>query len=381
MSKRNLSILIDSILVKLTALEIENDIDEYYVVLSVTDSMLSFDEQLIRIRIALQKIRDTNFFSQLRHFKEARNTFLRFYLSDAANQKAILEDAIKEDSAAVSIVQQEPLNGSKVALMAYLTTNTECRKIDDHFYQISYLGYDEFWVTQNTAEGGNSQEQTEKIFWSYVDRLKQQNCTLKDNCLRTWLYINDIDNNYEGVVNGRNKVFDEEGLTADTHYIASTGINGRYESHNVLCLFDALAIRGIREEQIHYLYAPEYLNRTSEYGVRFERGTYVDFDNARKVYISGTASIDNRGKVMFKNDIVKQTYRMWENIGALLKEAGCVFEDIVEMTVYLRDMADYAIVDRLFKEKFPETPYIILRASVCRPEWLIESECIAYHHF
>jgi enamine deaminase RidA (YjgF/YER057c/UK114 family) len=47
------------------------------------------------------------------------------------------------------------------------------------------------------------------------------------------------------------------------------------------------------------------------------------------------------------------------------------------MVVYLRDMADYQHVSRLFAERFPEKPYVIVQASVCRPAWLIEMECMA----
>jgi enamine deaminase RidA (YjgF/YER057c/UK114 family) len=45
--------------------------------------------------------------------------------------------------------------------------------------------------------------------------------------------------------------------------------------------------------------------------------------------------------------------------------------------VYLRDMGDYAVVKRMFDERFPQTPKVILLAPVCRPGWLIEMECMA----
>ena len=80
---------------------------------------------------------------------------------------------------------------------------------------------------------------------------------------------------------------------------------------------------------------------------------------------------------MYPKDIMKQTQRMWENVEALLKEADCTFDDVSEMVVYLRDMADYELVSDLFKERFPEKPYVIVQASVCRPAWLIEMECMA----
>ena len=70
---------------------------------------------------------------------------------------------------------------------------------------------------------------------------------------------------------------------------------------------DNYAIAGVKKEQIHYLYAPSHLNRTSDYGVSFERGTYVDYADRRQVFISGTASINNKGEVMYPNCSQRQT--------------------------------------------------------------------------
>ena len=82
---------------------------------------------------------------------------------------------------------------------------------------------------------------------------------------------------------------------------------------------DTYAVLGIRQEQIHYLYAPTHLNPTYEYGVSFERGTYVDYGDRRQVFISGTASINHRGEVVHPGDIRKQTERMWEKRGDLVE--------------------------------------------------------------
>ena len=68
---------------------------------------------------------------------------------------------------------------------------------------------------------------------------------------------------------------------------------------------------------------------------------------------------------------------MWENVGALLDAAGFGWEDVGQMLVYLRDPADYSVVNGMFEERFPDIPRIILHAPVCRPGWLVEMECMA----
>ena len=68
---------------------------------------------------------------------------------------------------------------------------------------------------------------------------------------------------------------------------------------------------------------------------------------------------------------------MWENVEVLLAEGGMNYDDVMQIVVYLRDLADYEVVQTLFSKKFPHTPYVITLAPVCRPTWLIEMECIA----
>jgi enamine deaminase RidA (YjgF/YER057c/UK114 family) len=140
---------------------------------------------------------------------------------------------------------------------------------------------------------------------------------------------------------------------------------------------DAYAVDGLQPGQIHHLYAPTHLNPTYEYGVSFERGTYVDYGDRRQVFISGTASINNRGEIMYPGDIRRQTQRMWENVETLLAEAECTFEHVGHLIVYLRDIADYTVVCEMFEERFPNIPKIYLQAPVCRPGWLVEMECMA----
>ena len=137
------------------------------------------------------------------------------------------------------------------------------------------------------------------------------------------------------------------------------------------------ALKGFKPEQQRYLYAATHLNRTSEYGVTFERGTLLKFGDRNHAIISGTASINNKGEVMHVGNIEMQTRRMWENVEKLLEEAGMTMSDAAQLIVYLRDGSDYETVSRMFSEKFPNIPTVFALAPVCRPAWLIEMECMA----
>jgi enamine deaminase RidA (YjgF/YER057c/UK114 family) len=171
--------------------------------------------------------------------------------------------------------------------------------------------------------------------------------------------------------------FADHGLVPETHYIASTGIGGNPAEPKALIQLGSYALKGFQPEQQKYLYASTHLNRTSEYGVTFERGTLLRFGDRNHAIISGTASINNKGEVVHKGDIQKQTHRMWENVEALLAEAGMTMQDAAQIIVYLRDTADFDIVSQMFADKYPGLPTVFTLAPVCRPTWLIEMECIA----
>ena len=345
------------------------DVCEYHAMIHANNPMRSYNEQLEDVFAAYNRL-ITN------ELKGAHAVFKRYFLSDATNQADSVLLADMTDCAK-SIIQQPPLDGTKVALWVYLMTNVETGVTPSGLYEVRHGSYRHLWNGSAHNLAANSEYQTRLLFNEYNMQLIQEECTLEANCIRTWLFVNDVDLNYGGVVRARNQVFFTQGLTVNTHFIASTGIGGRQQDPNVLSQMDNYAIAGVKKEQIHYLYAPTHLNRTSDYGVSFERGTTVDYGDRRHVLISGTASINNKGEIMFPGDVRKQTHRMWENVETLLKEADCTYNDVCYMIVYLRDTADYAIVRQLYEERFQGKPYVIVHAPVCRPGWLVEMECMA----
>lgn len=344
------------------------EVKEYHAMIHVVEKGMPYAKQLEAVMNAYNGL--------LSQIPNARAVFKRYFLSDAANQA---DDVIMADvtDCAKSIIQQAPLDGTKIALWVYLMTNIQTSITKSGLYEVSHGEFRHLFNASAHNLAANSEYQMRLLFNEYIMQLAEEGCTLSENCIRTWLFVNDIDLNYGGVVRARNQVFFTQGLTVHTHFISSTGIGGRQQDPNVLTQMDNYAVAGIKQEQIHYLYAPTHLNRTSDYGVSFERGTYIDYADRRHVFISGTASINNKGEIMFPKDIEKQTQRMIENVEVLLKEADCSFDEVGEMVVYLRDIADHNLVRNVFDTQFPGKPYIIVHAPVCRSGWLIEMECMA----
>ena len=301
--------------------------------------------------------------------------FERYLLSDIANQVKATEKYANAVTA-VSHIKQEPLDGSKVALLTYFTIGTSVKR-EGNTTIVESNGYTHLWTTDMMTEEGDSYLQTHKLLFEYEDILKQYDANLAGNCIRTWFFVRDVDSNYAGLVKGRKEHFDHIGLTPQTHYISSTGIDGSPAKGQAKVQFEAVAVKGLKDEQIKYLQALSHLNPTYEYGVTFERGTKVTYGDRAHVWISGTASIDNKGQILHEGNVTKQALRMWENVEMLLKEGDATFDDVAYMIVYLRDVADYTTVKSLYNKRFPNKPKVFVHAPVCRPGWLIEMECVA----
>ena len=306
--------------------------------------------------------------------------FQRIFATDISNQA---ED-LKEISfcPAVSFVQQPPLNGAKIStwivLFQEVNENTFDVKTGEKEVVITHNGYSHGFLSHmHVANNEGSFSQTNAIFCNYIAWLKKEKQTLAENCLRTWIFVRDIDNNYDGMVKARNEVFAAEGLTPATHFIASTGIEGQTQFVSTLVMMDAYSIGGLEPGQISYLEALENLSPTHKYGVAFERGTAIDYGDRRQIFISGTASIDLHGEILYPNEVEKQTERVFVNIKALLHCAESDMDDVNSMIVYLRDRADTIFVEEYLATNYPQIPTLLVLAPVCRSGWLIEIECTA----
>ena len=342
-------------------------VTECFAMIHVSDATLTFEQQLESVRAA--------YFFLLRHQLPGSNcVFRRYFLSDASNQSSVLmateiEDPIGE----VSVIQQPPLDGTKVALWAYIMTNVKVQALANGLTEVSHGAYRHLWNASMYRHEANSEYQTRIILNDFIMQLIEAGCSMERNCIRTWFFVNEVDNNYAGMVKARNEVFLVQGMTPRTHYVASTGIGGRQANPDITVQMDAYAVDGLQPAQVHHLYAPTHLSRSSVYGSAFERGTCVDYGDRRHVFISGTASIGPDGQILYAGDVERQTMRVLENVETLLAEADITFDDVPYMIVYLRDMADYA----LFRQRFGGKPCVFVHACQCRPHWLVEMECMA----
>ena len=66
------------------------------------------------------------------------------------------------------------------------------------------------------------------------------------------------------------------------------------------------------------------------------------------VFVSGQIPIDPKTGNVLQGDIKSQAKQVMENAKAILSAAGCSMPDVVKSTIYLKNMADFAIVNEVY---------------------------------
>jgi enamine deaminase RidA (YjgF/YER057c/UK114 family) len=350
---------------------------EHYLSIKAATASADLQEQLVSIREGYREI-----LKALRLEPETA-VFRRIFLSDILNQMATVRDSgLVDDATATSVVQQPPLSRAKVEMLAYhLDGPMTKRRLSPRHLLVEKNGQRHLWSTRlcgNGEETANSvRRQTHQVFTDLIRALDSQGATLRDNCVRTWIYVKGVDFFYADMVKSRRDLFLRQGLTDRTHYIASTGIEGACADAYDLVAMDAYSNLDLVAGQVSYLNDLDRLCPTIKYDVTFERGTQVAYADRAHCFISGTASIDKLGQVVHQGNVMRQLERTLDNVDALLKSGSAALADMMYLIVYLRDPSDFAAVDAYFRERFPFQPVFIVQGAVCRPGWLVEVEGVA----
>jgi 2-iminobutanoate/2-iminopropanoate deaminase len=82
----------------------------------------------------------------------------------------------------------------------------------------------------------------------------------------------------------------------------------------------------------------------------------IEARGARTLWISGQVALDPATGELLKGDVVAQTERVMESLGAILAAAGASFGDVVRCTIYLVDLADFAKMNEVYGRRFPRDP-------------------------
>lgn len=85
----------------------------------------------------------------------------------------------------------------------------------------------------------------------------------------------------------------------------------------------------------------------------FSQGWRVD-DPSTLLFVSGQVAVDEQGQLVAAGDLEGQARATFENVGRVLEQAGMTFANVVQLGVYLTDIADLRTFARV-RDEFVDT--------------------------
>lgn len=115
--------------------------------------------------------------------------------------------------------------------------------------------------------------------------------------------------------------------------------------------------------------------------VAFCNAISVDLSEVKRlIWVSGQIALDENGKLIGKGDIGTQTEQCIKNVETALKKLGGSLDDVVQVTVFVKEMRGLKTIHevrlRYFKEPYPTSTLVEVKGFV-NPDALIEINAVA----
>ncbi|HXA02739.1 MAG TPA: RidA family protein [Cytophagaceae bacterium] len=97
------------------------------------------------------------------------------------------------------------------------------------------------------------------------------------------------------------------------------------------------------------------------------------------LYVSGQIAIDPATGNLVTEDIVKETQMVMNNIKEILQEAGMSFSDVVKSGIFVKDLNNFATINKIYGDYFSDEPPARETVEVSRlpKDVNVEISCIA----
>ena len=98
------------------------------------------------------------------------------------------------------------------------------------------------------------------------------------------------------------------------------------------------------------------------------------------LFVAGQVALDAGGRLVGEGDMRAQATQVLENLRAIVEANGASMADIVQVTVYVRDIGAFDSISDIRERCFPKdgpASAIVQVSALARPEVLIEISAVA----
>ncbi len=191
--------------------------------------------------------------------------------------------------------------------------------------------------------------------------------------VRTWFYLDRILSWYGPFNRVRDRFFQERRVF-DGLVPASTGVGGANPTGSVL-MVDAYALQP-HKGKVKIQAVPSPLQCPAlAYGSSFSRAVEAAFPDHRRLWVSGTASIEPGGKTVHLDDMAGQIDQTMKVVAAILESRRMEWADVTRAIAYFKGGHGVA----LFREYcvahgLAAMPVVLAEHDICRDDLLFEIE-------
>jgi enamine deaminase RidA (YjgF/YER057c/UK114 family) len=97
------------------------------------------------------------------------------------------------------------------------------------------------------------------------------------------------------------------------------------------------------------------------------------------LFVSGNVATDANGNLVGAGNCEAQSRQVMANIRTIARATGATMQDVVKITCFLTNVANYPAYSKVRAETFPSSPpasSTVIVAALVRPEYLVEVEAV-----
>ncbi len=308
--------------------------------------------------------------------QKAKPIYIRLFSPQSAVDKVVAELAARRIDCPVICILQNDLGEENIQIQVHAMADKHFEMVYDNGMPVGQRfedNYATYYMFNMLPDDGqvSRYEQIQNVFEKAQRLLRDQGLDFSST-VRTWLFADRILTWYDQLNQARNKFFHTQHIY-DKLVPASTGV-GVYNPYGRALAAQVLAVQPKNGHLTIGKVDSPMQCAAMNYRSSFSRAVKITGPKTNRIYISGTASIDQDGKTVFVNDTSSQIDRTMQVVEAILKQENMTLTDTTGAIAYFKHRQDFGLFDDYCRKQGIQLPHVKVHADICRDDLLFELE-------